>query len=237
MDKKQCYSKIKEQLQKIEELKKENPYSPKYKLWEEITRKILYECFDEGVIKKVYEKRVFEIPSSENRRYQLYLEDLEEKKQALESLIELLQDDDTINKVNVTKNFTWEYDLHNEIKSASQKLIEDKHYPQAVEEAFKRVIREVKKIVKNKTDRELDGDRLMNFAFGCENQEPVIKFNSLQTREERDEQKGIMYLFKGIVGIRNRKAHENVNLDDPQRAFEYLALTSLLMRLLDEYGK
>ncbi len=42
-----------------------------------------------------------------------------------------------------------------------------------------------------------------------------------------------MYLFKGIVGIRNRKAHENVILDDPMRAIEYLALGSLLLRLLE----
>jgi hypothetical protein len=46
-----------------------------------------------------------------------------------------------------------------------------------------------------------------------------------------------MFLFKGIVGIRNRKAHENIILDDPYRAIEYLTLASLLMRLLDEYAK
>lgn len=237
MDKKQCYSKIEEQLQKIEELRKERPYSPKYNLWETITRKILHECFDKDIIERVYEKHAFQIPFSEEHRHRLYLEDLEEKKQALESLLELLKDEDTVDKLDVTKSFKWEYDLHSEIKSVSQRLIEDKHYPQAVEEAFKRVIKEVREIIKNKTGRELDGDPLMNFAFGCEKQEPVIKFNSLQTREEKDEQKGIMYLFKGIIGIRNRKAHDNVNLDDPQRAFEYLALASLLMRLLDKYAK
>ncbi len=237
MDKRQCYSKIKKQLQKIDELKKEKAYSPKYNVWDEVTMKILNECFDENIVKRVYRRYPSQMALSDEHYQQLYLEELEEKKQALESLIDLLQDEDTVNKIDVTKRFTWKYDLHNEIKSVSQKLMEDKHYPQAVEEAFKRVIKEVKEIVKDKTGRELDGDSLMNFAFGCERQKPVIKFNSLQTREEKDEQKGIMCLFKGIVGIRNRKAHENVNLDDPQRAFEYLALASLLMRLLDEYGK
>jgi uncharacterized protein (TIGR02391 family) len=70
----------------------------------------------------------------------------------------------------------------------------------------------------------------MGHAFGSS---PKIKFNSLATREEKEEQKGIMLLFKGIVGIRNRKAHDNVILDDPVRAMEYLSLTSLLMRLLE----
>ncbi len=65
----------------------------------------------------------------------------------------------------------------------------------------------------------------------------ISKFFNLQTQEEKGEQKGIMFLFKGIVGIRNRKAHENVILDDPYKAIEYLALASLLMRLLDEYEK
>lgn len=83
-------------------------------------------------------------------------------------------------------------------------------------------------------DQKLDGDRLMNRAFGFENQEPVIKFNDLMTDEQKDEQRGILNLFKGIVGIRNRKAHENITLDDPLRCLEYLATASLLMRLLDK---
>ena len=58
--------------------------------------------------------------------------------------------------------------------------------------------------------------------------------NNLNSKEERDEQKGFMFLYKGIVGIRNRKAHDNVILDDRQRAIEYLYLASLLIRLLEE---
>jgi hypothetical protein len=46
-----------------------------------------------------------------------------------------------------------------------------------------------------------------------------------------------MFLYKGIVGIRNRKAHDNVLLDDPNRAIEYLALASLLIRLLEKYAE
>lgn len=43
----------------------------------------------------------------------------------------------------------------------------------------------------------------MNRALGCENQAPVVMFNDLHTEAERDEQRGIMFLFKGIVGLRN----------------------------------
>jgi len=78
-----------------------------------------------------------------------------------------------------------------------------------------------------------DGDSLMNKAFGCDKQTPIIRFNSLTTESERDEQRGLMYLFKGVVGLRNSKAHSNRLFNDPLRGHEYLALASLLMRLLE----
>lgn len=73
----------------------------------------------------------------------------------------------------------------------------------------------------------------MNQAFACDKKTPVIQFNSLQTDAERDEQKGLMFIFKGIVGLRNFKAHSNTLFDDPHRAYDYLALASLLLRLLE----
>jgi uncharacterized protein (TIGR02391 family) len=78
---------------------------------------------------------------------------------------------------------------------------------------------------------------LMNRAFGCDKQTPVIQFNGLQSDAERDEQKGIMFLFKGIVGLRNSKAHSNTLFNDPSRAHEYLALASLLLRLFESAKK
>jgi type I restriction-modification system DNA methylase subunit len=50
---------------------------------------------------------------------------------------------------------------------------------------------------------------------------------------ERDEQKGFMFLFKRIVSLKNSKAHSNRLFNDPYRAHDYLALASLLMRLLE----
>jgi uncharacterized protein (TIGR02391 family) len=73
----------------------------------------------------------------------------------------------------------------------------------------------------------------MNHAFGCDRKAPVLTFNSLPTESESNEQRGIMYLFKGVVGLRNAKAHSNNLFNDPSRAHEYLALASLLMRLLE----
>jgi uncharacterized protein (TIGR02391 family) len=122
-----------------------------------------------------------------------------------------------------------EYRFHPEIERVSGQLFRDGHYKHAALEAYIRVIDEVKQ----KVGLNLDGDPLMNRAFGCDNQTPVIQFNSLQTDAERDEQKGFMFLFKGIVGLRNSKAHSNTLFNDPYRAHDYLALASLLMRVLE----
>ena len=73
----------------------------------------------------------------------------------------------------------------------------------------------------------------MGRAFGSQNHTPTIQFNRFQTQAERDEQKGLMFLYKGIVALRNSKAHSNTLFDDANRAYEYLALASLLMRLLE----
>jgi uncharacterized protein (TIGR02391 family) len=130
------------------------------------------------------------------------------------------------------------YDLHDRIKEVVGKKYENGHYAEAVEAVLKEVIKRVKDYVNARNSgTRLDGDKVMNRAFGFENQEPLIKFNAVQSDEEKDEQRGILNLFKGIVGIRNRKAHENTVLNDPLRALEYLSLASLLMRLLDEYAE
>jgi uncharacterized protein (TIGR02391 family) len=123
-----------------------------------------------------------------------------------------------------------QYTFHNTIEAVSGQLLRDGHYKQAALEAYIRVIEEVKA---RSGSSDLDGDSLMNHSFGCDGRTPLIKFNSLQTDSEKDEQKGLMFLFKGVVGLRNAKAHSNTLFDSPQRAHEYLALASLLMRLLE----
>ncbi|MBU2524904.1 TIGR02391 family protein [Patescibacteria group bacterium] len=133
-------------------------------------------------------------------------------------------------------NFFWD-DIHQDIKKVSYKRFQSKHYVDAVESAFKQVIKRLKDYVNSKTERKYDGDKLMHRAFDFSEQEPIIKFNNLKSIEEKDEQRGLQYLFKGIVALRNRKAHENVIIDDSNLCLEYLALASLLMRLLDKYIK
>jgi uncharacterized protein (TIGR02391 family) len=123
-----------------------------------------------------------------------------------------------------------QYRFHSEIEKVSSLLYSQGHYREAALNAYIRVIEEVKS--RSGLVNE-DGDSLMNRAFGFQNQTPVIRFNSLQTEPERDEQRGLMFLYKGVVALRNSKAHSTRLFSDPGRGHEYLALASLLMRLLE----
>jgi uncharacterized protein (TIGR02391 family) len=111
----------------------------------------------------------------------------------------------------------------------SGELYRDGHYKQAALEGYIRVI----EAVKARSRLALDGYDLMNHAFGCDRRPPVIQFNDLISDAERDEQKGLLFLFKGIVSLRNSKAHSNRLFNDRSRAHECLALASLLLRLLE----
>jgi len=73
----------------------------------------------------------------------------------------------------------------------------------------------------------------MNFALSCDRQTPTILFNSLQTEAEREEQRGLTFLFRGIVELQKSKAASNRLFNERARAHEHLALASLLMRLLE----
>lgn len=131
------------------------------------------------------------------------------------------------------------YDFHPKIKEVAFQQFENNDFKGAIQNALVEVIDQVKVKTghpKNGNRRELDGDDLMNHVFGCDNQKPKIKFNGLQTSLDKAEQRGLMNLFKGIVGVRDRKAHLNFIQRDPLKTIEYLSLASLLMRLLDEHA-
>lgn len=121
------------------------------------------------------------------------------------------------------------YEYHPEILKVSDTLFRQGNYRQAVLDAFIHVIH----LVKQKTGLPHEGDDLMNQAFSAKRGTPMVRFNDFKTDADKDEQQGIYFLFKGVVGLRNFKAHVVATFDDPQRAHEYLALASLLMRLLD----
>jgi uncharacterized protein (TIGR02391 family) len=116
---------------------------------------------------------------------------------------------------------------------ASRDLFKNKHYTQAVEQSFKCL----NNLVKQKSGlKTLDGDSLMRRAFSADN--PVLKINSFKTKSDKDEQKGYMDIYAGVIsGIRNPRAHEHILQDTPEVAIEMLVLSNHLARILDKTKK
>lgn len=120
--------------------------------------------------------------------------------------------------------------IHPRILEASGKLYVDGHYALAIFEAFK----VVNNMVKEKSGlSNLDGKDLMAQAFSLKS--PKLRWSSLTTASERNEQEGFMFLFMGaVVGVRNPKAHDVTILKDQTKTLEYLSFASLLAKRVDE---
>lgn len=128
--------------------------------------------------------------------------------------------------------------LHPKIRQVSESLFIKNEYVNSVFEATKTFIEAVKIKAGHpkdpKSGKELDGFILMEHVF--QPKKPILKFNSLSTREERDEQSGLRLLSEGVVSaFRNPKGHTpatGINLT-PYEALEQLSTISYLMRRLD----
>jgi len=122
--------------------------------------------------------------------------------------------------------------LHPRIVALARPRYENGFYGDAVESCFKEVNDAVKRLYADATGREADGVGLMNSAFSPSN--PIIRLTSMATQSERDEQKGYMQLYAGaMTGIRNPKAHANIN-PDSRKTLHLVSLASLLMHRLEE---
>lgn len=116
-------------------------------------------------------------------------------------------------KAESTKLYSDFWSLVNaKIQKVSRRKFETGFYADAIESALKEINTTVKKIVKNKTGDELDGAKLMQKAFSVQN--PVIELDDLTTDSGRNVQSGFNQIFGGVMtGIRNPKAHENLDSD------------------------
>ena len=118
--------------------------------------------------------------------------------------------------------------LHPNIRQVAERYLESGHSEVAIFEAFKAI----NNCVKELTDLDLDGARLMGEAM--RDHDPRIQFGDLTTQTGRDIQTGLRSIFMGVVsGIRNPDAHEQFRSLSDEEAFEELSLASMLMRRLD----
>ncbi len=125
----------------------------------------------------------------------------------------------------------WEL-IHPRICALAKPRYDAGFFGDAVETSFKEVNDSVKRIHLDQTGKEADGSGLMTSAFSPAN--PSIRLNEQKTESERNIQQGYMQIFAGsIVGIRNPKAHANLN-PDPRKTLHLINLASLLMYKVDE---
>ncbi len=220
---------IQRQLQQFDTVIRLRRDDPEVDKWTSTTQQILKATFGEphDMLQKFRNAGAILLLSDTPDSYfeETYRDGMATKKAILEASIDQLE----VLAPPIARVASGQYQFHSEIERVSGHLFRDGHYKQAALEAYIRVIDEVKQ----RSGLSLDGDNLMNHAFGCTNRTAVLKVNSLATEPERDEQNGFMFLFKGIVGLRNTKAHSNRLFNDPLRAHEYLAMASLLMRILE----
>jgi uncharacterized protein (TIGR02391 family) len=122
--------------------------------------------------------------------------------------------------------------LHPRITAIARPRFEQGFFGDAILACYKEVNDAVKSIFFIAEHRELDGAGLMTTAFSPSN--PIIRLSGLQSQSDKDEQQGYMQIFAGaITGIRNPKAHANVN-PDQRKTLHLISLASLLMYRLDE---
>jgi len=125
----------------------------------------------------------------------------------------------------------WEI-IHPRISALAKPRFYSGFFADAVESSFKEINDIIKGIVLEKTGKEIDGSSLMTTAFSINN--PVIKLNQLESETDRNIQLGYMQILAGsMTGIRNPKAHANLN-PDKKRTLHLISLASLLMYKIDE---
>ena len=87
-------------------------------------------------------------------------------------------------------------------------------------------------IIRDKSGLDNDGNQLVGSAFGGSN--PKIKLNKLKTESEKNVQKGIESILRGIYSAyRNPRSHSNIN-DTEQDAFEIIIFINHLLKLIDK---
>lgn len=112
--------------------------------------------------------------------------------------------------------------LHHAIKAKCSSLYLSKNYPEAVEKGFKVVRDRLRELTKHETGSE---------AFG---KGGLFIKGAAADNVEHDFQEAVKFLTMAIDQFRNEKSHtSDGKIEDPVRAYEYLALSSLAMHLLD----
>lgn len=119
-------------------------------------------------------------------------------------------------------------EISNELWEAIKKNYESENYTGAILDA----VFALTNTIRNKTGLEGDGANLVGQAFGGDN--PKIKLNKLQTDSEKDVQRGIQEILRGIyTAIRNPRSHDAAS-DTKTTADAIIIFLNYLLSLIDK---
>ena len=119
--------------------------------------------------------------------------------------------------------------MHPTILKSSYLQYQNEHYRDAVLNSIVGVF----DLIRQKTNSQEDGDKLIGKVFSLNN--PKLILSEIETDSGKSDQKGFMQIFQGAYqGIRNPKAHSLDNDLTPTKAAQYLVFASLLARRVDE---
>jgi len=241
MDKIRALELLREALSEIHSLKKQPYNNEDYPLWRSKINVILEDTFGEN--SKEYQTFSNTGKSAHMQSILIldfvhqedYIANLKSLERCLKSIIqkhEILLEPSNLDKgtpstVESPIQIFEAMRLHPKVVKASKSLFENKHYAQAIFEAFKAV----ENFVQDKSGISLYGSNLMEKVFNEEN--PVIKVPEAGYYY-KDVQRGFKNLFIGAAqGIRNPKAHKEIIQKDPYITLQYLGFASFLLKRID----
>ncbi len=113
--------------------------------------------------------------------------------------------------------------LHPEIYKKCRKLYKTRSYAEAVEKGFKVVRDKLRKLTGHETGSEAFGKGKLHIK------------GASAPNVDKDFNEGVKFLTMAIDRFRNEKSHtSDAKIKNPQRAYEYLTLSSLAMNLFDQ---
>jgi len=127
--------------------------------------------------------------------------------------------------------------LHSKVRLSSESLFMKGEYLNAVFEASKTFVNEVKLKAGNpvgSNGKPLDGRSLIQSVFNYQN--PILKFTPLTSQSDRDEHEGLKLISEGIIAaIRNPKGHDPKDslIFSVEEALDQLVVISYMLKRIE----
>lgn len=195
--------------------------SPKVALWKEKAREFVEAEFGAKYLKILNSILRFDrVITSESQGQHMHHASMQ---RAAVLLRELMGKEQTVSKPKPAPSgqFLSMHDLHPAVQEACVKLYEAGHLAEAVEKSFRVVRGRLRELTTHETGAE---------AFG---KGKLRVDGAIASWVEDDFNEAVKFLTMAIDRFRNEKAHTTDANLDPVKAAEYIAMSSLAMRLLD----